>query len=196
MFKSLSWALLILLLGAMNGCAPQATNTPAVAQGETTAQGFRLTSSAFQDGEALPAQLKCQRDGGTGESLPIAWSDPPANTQSFALIMYHYPQGTVPGKDLPNHYWLLWNLSPDLREIAQGNPQSLGTEGSDKDGVTTGYTPPCSPPGALHTYHIALYALSAAPDLGREDSLQVDWERLSQAIAPLTLAKTEISFTN
>lgn len=162
-----------------------------------SSSGFTLSSSLLKDQQPLPNALKCQRDGGSGKSPPLTWSTPPKGTQSFAVIMHHYPMGTRAGVNNPSQYWLLWNLPGDLRTLAEGNPQSIGTEGSDKDGKTTGYTPPCSPAGGgTHTYTITVYALNSPPNLGDQDRQDVNWETLTQAIADTTLGSAQISFTN
>ncbi len=160
--------------------------------------GFKLTSSLLAEQQPLPDSLKCQRDGGSGQSPPLQWGEPPAGTQSFAIIMHHYPKDTVPGVNPPSHYWLVWNLPGDLRALEQGNPQSIGTEGSDKDGKAIGYTPPCSPAGGgTHAYTITVYALSQPPaSLGDQDRLDVSWESLTQAISGSILASSQMTFIN
>lgn len=158
---------------------------------------FTLSSPEITDGGILSAALKCTRDGGDGVSPPLAWSDVPARTESLAVIMHHYPRGTVEGRDAPSQYWLLWNIPPDTHEIERGNPLSIGTEGADKDERYTGYTPPCSPAGSVHEYTITIYALEAPlADLPENDDSSVDWETLTAAMAEKVIANSEISFKN
>jgi phosphatidylethanolamine-binding protein (PEBP) family uncharacterized protein len=158
---------------------------------------FMLTSPALEDGGRLPADLKCSRDGGDGASVPLEWTGAPEGTAGFALIMHHYPRGTVEGRDAPSQYWLLWNIPADTREIPRGNPASLGDEGSDKDGNYTGYTPPCSPGAAVHEYTITLYALSSVPeDLPHSDSKAVDWATLTAALQDKVIAQSSLTFRN
>lgn len=45
---------------------------------------MRLTSTAFTDGGDIPAKYTCD---GANVSPPLAWTDAPARTQSFALIV-------------------------------------------------------------------------------------------------------------
>ena len=159
---------------------------------------FSVSSSAIQDGGALPDNLKCDRDGGTGQSPPIEWTGTPAGTQSLAVIMHHYPQGTVEGVDIPSQYWLLWNVPGDTTSIPQNNPTSLGNEGSDKDRVSTGYTSPCSPAGGgTNGYTITVYALDTTDiGLGDMDDINVDWQALTNAIDGKVLASGSIDFVN
>lgn len=159
--------------------------------------GFMLTSPAIEDGGTLPADLKCTRDGGDGLSPPLAWSGVPDATQSLAVIMHHYPRGTVAGKDAPSQYWLLWNIPADVQTIARGNPQSIGDEGSDKDQRRTGYTPPCSPTGAQQEYTITVYALNdALSALPQNDAPSVDWTAMTNAMDGKIIASAQFTFLN
>ena len=45
---------------------------------------IELTSSAFQNGQPIPAQYSCD---GTDQAPPLAWGDPPAGTRSSALVV-------------------------------------------------------------------------------------------------------------
>lgn len=166
--------------------------------GQIAAQeAFTLTSPAFTYGGDLPADLRCSREGGDGLSPPLTWTPPPDGTESLALIMEHYPRGRVPGEDAPSQYWLLWNVTADTTALPRGNPASIGNEGADKDARRTGYTPPCSPPGARHVYTITLYALSSVPEtLPDGDSGAVDWTVMSQAIEQLVIGSSSIAFWN
>lgn len=169
-----------------------------ICAGAATAQDtFALTSPAIARGGDLPSDLKCSRYGGDGLSPPLAWSAVPEGTQSLAVIMEHYPRGKIVGTDAPSQYWLLWNIPAEATAIPRGNPTSIGDEGADKDERSTGYTPPCSPPGARHEYTITLYALNTAPGtLPANDSLQVDWPEMTQAIEPLIISSSSFTFWN
>ena len=158
---------------------------------------FTLSSPDIQEQGTLSLGGKCQRDGGKGLSPPLEWSSAPAGTQSFALVMHHYPRGTVIGRDDPSQYWLLWNIPADVRSLSAGNRESLGNEGADKDRRGVGYTPPCSPGGATHSYTITLYALNAAPQaLGSTDDPGVDWADVMTAIEGKVIASSALSFLN
>lgn len=167
------------------------------ASAATAQDTFTLTSPDIVSGSELPHDLKCSRDGGDGLSPPLAWSTVPEGTQSFAVIMQHYPRGTIAGAHAPSQYWLLWNIPADTTAIPRGNPTSIGDEGADKEYRRTGYTAPCSPRGARHEYTITLYALNAAPDtLPSNDSRQVDWTEMMQAIKPLVISSSPFTFWN
>ena len=84
-----------------------------------------------------------------------------------------------------------------MTSLAAGNPESVGNEGSNKDGIEIGYTPPCSPGDAVHEYTIRVYALSASPEaLGSVDNISVGWAEFVAAVESLSLGMTEFSLTN
>ena len=156
-----------------------------------------ISSPIMENGGTLPADLKCMRDGGDGLSLPISWSDAPEGTESFAVIMHHYPKNRVEGVDNPSHYWLVWNIPADTTEFPRGNPESIGDEGGDKDKRSVGYTPPCSPGDVSHKYTITVYALNTdAISLGNKDNIDVDWAELSDSIRDHVLASSALDFMN
>ncbi len=160
-------------------------------------EGFTLSSPEIEDGGLLPDALKCTRDGGDGVSPPLAWTNVPEGTESLAVIMHHYPRGTVAGRDAPSQYWLLWNIPPDTLGLERGNPASIGDEGSDKDQQATGYTPPCSPGGDVHEYTITAYALDAPlSSLPANDDISVDWTALTEALDGKVIAASDINFGN
>jgi len=124
---------------------------------------FSLSSPAFKADGPIPPRFACTGDG---VSLPLDWTDPPAETQSFALIMIDpdAPGGTFT-------HWGVYNIPPDQRALAEdAAPPGDVTR---NDGRTTGYFPPCPPPGhGVHHYHFRLMALdtprltfSAAPSV-------------------------------
>lgn len=158
---------------------------------------FTLQSPTITDLGVLPADLKCTRDGGDGVSPPLSWVGTPDEAESLVVIMHHYPRDTVPGKDAPSHYWLLWNIPTKTSELSRGNVESIGDEGADKDQIGLGYTPPCSPGGTSHKYTITLYALDTKlTSLGSGDNETVVWLNLMEAMQDKIIVTSEFSFTN
>ena len=118
-------------------------------------------------------------------------------TESFAVIMHHYPQNRVEGVDNPSHYWLLWNVPVGTNALPRGNPESIGNEGSDKDKRYVGYTPPCSPGNVSHKYTITVYALDTDTlSLGAEDDIDVDWVTMTNTIEGHVLESSSLDFMN
>lgn len=130
---------------------------------EEPAPTFILASPAFERGGMIPAKYTCDGDN---VSPPLAWSDPPDGTESFALIMDDPDAAEVAGKVWV--HWLLYNLPADARSLPEGierdvalYPNARAGKGDSGDG----YGGPCPPPGRLHNYHFKLYALDEDLDL-------------------------------
>src|SRR5436309_9463789 len=63
------------------------------------AAAFSLTSPAFKEGGSIPSKYTCDA-GQTNPSPALAWTDAPANTKSFVLIM-HDPDAPMAGRVTP-----------------------------------------------------------------------------------------------
>ena len=162
---------------------------------EATDAVLTLSSPDFEDGDDMPDAFTCSRDGGGDLSPSLIFSGVPAEATSLALTMHYHPDPDGGGP--PNHYWLLWDLSPELTGLSADNPESYGNEGANKDNVGTGYSPPCSPSADVsHTYTLTLYALSGDPELPDEDDLTIDYEALTAAIGDVTLESATLSAVN
>jgi hypothetical protein len=122
---------------------------------------FELTSTAFEQGEMIPRTYTCDAED---ISPPLAWSDPPERTQSFALICEDpdAPKGTW-------SHWVLYNIPGDRRslpeDVMRGAELFLGALQGENDFGDIEYGGPCPPPGKPHRYYFYLYALDDALDL-------------------------------
>lgn len=137
---------------------PTETPTPTVTPGPTPTPTpvppFTLTSTAFEDGGAIPEKYtfayaeQCQ---GENYSPPLSWVGTPIGTQSFVLIM-HDPDG---GDWV---HWVQFNIPSDQTSLPEafGGPD-IGVKGRTDWGIL-GYGGPC-PPYGTHRYIITLYAL-------------------------------------
>ena len=123
-----------------------ACQTPAVDTSQ--AIQFKLSSPAFTDSSSIPQKYTCQGDNLSPE---LNWSEAPANTQSFALIV---DDPDAPGGTFT--HWVVFDIPADQKQLAEGaGPIGVG----GKNGVNqTGYTGPC-PPSGTHRYYFRLYAL-------------------------------------
>jgi hypothetical protein len=122
---------------------------------------FRLTSPSFGDGRMIPPTHT--RDG-SDLSPPLAWSDPPSGTATFALI--------CDDPDAPRGVWVhrvLFNLGGSLRGLEEGVPAYDKAAGEFKQGKndfgTLGHGGPAPPRGKPHRYFFRLYALDALLNL-------------------------------
>ena len=117
---------------------------------------FMIKSSAFAQGQSIPAAYSCD---GKGTTPPLSWSGAPAGTNSFALIMDDpdAPSGTFV-------HWVIYNIPASSTGLPEGMPKDAmladGTVQGPNSARRVGYTPPC-PPGGTHRYFFKLYALDA-----------------------------------
>ena len=144
---------LCLVLAATAGCRGPVT----IAKGKAT---LNLTSSSFQGGE-IPKKFTCD-DAETSPAL--AWTAPPAGTQSLALI--------VVDRDAPFGsfvHWVLYDMPAGKRELAEGLPKLEqlpdGSRQGQNDFDKPGYGGPCPPGKSPHRYVFALYALDSRLNL-------------------------------
>jgi Raf kinase inhibitor-like YbhB/YbcL family protein len=125
------------------------------------AMPFTISTSAFSNGGSIAKQFTCD---GPDVSPQLAWTEAPAATKSFALL--------VDDPDAPvgnwNH-WTMWNLAATLHGLAEGVSKdarlSDGTEQGKNDFGKTGYNGPCPPAGKPHRYYFKLFALDTTLDL-------------------------------
>jgi Raf kinase inhibitor-like YbhB/YbcL family protein len=134
---------------------------------EPAAKLFKLSSPAFADNATLPLKYAggtmCGKDSRGGNiSPPLAWSNAPAGTKSFAVVVID-PDGR---RGLGSVHWVAYNIPASrsgLQEGEGGAPPADVTPGKNSRG-TAGYTGPCGPPAdAPHHYVIDVLALDLAP---------------------------------
>jgi len=123
---------------------------------------LELTSDAFLNGQSIPAKYSCT---GRNISPALAWDEPPAGTQSFALIVDDpdAPMGTWV-------HWVLFNIPADRRNLEEDLPvtgKNVGPNaiyvGKNSSGKIS-YDGPC-PPSGTHRYFFKLYALDTTISL-------------------------------
>ncbi len=122
---------------------------------------FTLNSPAFAAGAQIPIQYTCD---GRDVSPPLIWRNPPAGTQTFALIMDDpdAPAGTWV-------HWIIFNIPASAKGLPEAIPPRPRLEDGSVQGVNSwrrvGYGGPC-PPRGQHRYFFKLYALDVALSLG------------------------------
>ncbi len=109
---------------------------------------MRLQSSALADGGVIPKKYSYR---GGNINPPLEWSDVPAGTGSFVLIM--------DDPDAPAGLWVHWvvfNIPSAIREIPEAW-QIVGARGAGTTGSLE-YEGP-QPPDKEHRYAFHLFAL-------------------------------------
>jgi Raf kinase inhibitor-like YbhB/YbcL family protein len=119
-----------------------------------------VRSSSFSNGRSIPARYTCD---GADLSPVLQWQSAPAGTKSFAIVM------DDPDAPIDFTHWLVFNIPPGVRELAEGaSQQSAMPHGSVEgrnDFGRPGYGGPCPPRGNPHHYVFRVYALDRLLDL-------------------------------
>ena len=145
---------------------------------------FQIASTTFSSGGTIPKKYTCD---GPDLSPPLSWQEPPAGTQSFALIADDpdAPAGTWV-------HWVLYNAPTTAKELPEGvtKEEQLpdGTLQGRNDFRKIGYGGPCPPPGKPHRYFFKLYALDTKLNL-KAGANKADVER---AMKGHILGETEL----
>jgi hypothetical protein len=138
---------------ALLGCAkaPQ----PVTIQKENK-MGFKVTSTAFKEGQPIPRQYTCD---GVNVSPPLEWSGAPQPAKTLAII--------CDDPDAPADtwvHWVLYNLPADRIGLVENLPTTEKVPGGGLQGTNDfqkiGYGGPC-PPSGTHHYFFKLYALDS-----------------------------------
>jgi Raf kinase inhibitor-like YbhB/YbcL family protein len=122
---------------------------------------MQLTSTAFQEGEPIPARYTAD---GEDVSPLLKWTDPPDGTKSFALVCEDpdAPRGTWT-------HWVAFNIPPVEHELSEAVPREAtrpnGIRQGKNDFGKAGYGGPAPPKGKPHRYFFKLYALDTTLDL-------------------------------
>lgn len=115
---------------------------------------MKLESNAFAASGTIPAKYTCD---GEDISPDLRWDTPPIETQSLVLIV---DDPDAPGGTFV--HWVVYDLSPETRQLPEGVEVSPTLEGGGTQGQTSfeqlGYGGPC-PPSGTHRYFFKLYAL-------------------------------------
>jgi Raf kinase inhibitor-like YbhB/YbcL family protein len=154
-----------LVLLAASATAQAAAKKPAPAA--VKEKLFTLTSPAFKDDAMLPVKFTGANTCGAGSkgkniSPPLAWSNAPPSTKSFALMMID-PDGR---RGIGSVHWIAYNIPASRHGLkeGEGSAEAKDITGGKNSRGTTLYTGPCGPhQDAPHHYVIQLIALDVAP---------------------------------
>jgi Raf kinase inhibitor-like YbhB/YbcL family protein len=138
----------------------------------TPVQALVVRSDDLKHGEEMPLIFRDPQIGGTNTSPHLAWSDFPAQTQSFALTCYDPDAPTGTGF----MHWAVANIPGDVTTLpagagAVGGPLPAGALTIPNDLRMRQYIGPNPPPGSgRHRYVFIVHAvdvptLDIDPDL-------------------------------
>jgi Raf kinase inhibitor-like YbhB/YbcL family protein len=120
------------------------------------AEGFELTSAAFEDGEELDPSFTADEDDSVAP--PLEWTTPPEGAMELALIV---EDPDVSGAE-PACHWLVWGLAPQQGKLLEGEAPPKVGKNSQRNSE---WQLPRLPVGEPHNYVFQLYALDAPLDL-------------------------------
>jgi Raf kinase inhibitor-like YbhB/YbcL family protein len=127
---------------------------------------FKLTSPAFNDNAPLKKDFAGNRKDNpncVGESIspPLKWVNPPAGTNSFALLLID-PEGRG---GLGVVHMVIYGIPASVTGFAEGElskPSDKFVGGKSTMGLPV-YFGPCTPPGDWHHYTFTLIATDLDP---------------------------------
>jgi Raf kinase inhibitor-like YbhB/YbcL family protein len=132
------------------------SSSPAASPSAATTRPFRLASSAFAAGDAIPREFSCD---GANVSPPLAWADAPAGTAALVLLV-----DDPDARDFV--HWIVLDLTGVDGSLPRGvSPGAASPQQGRNDFGDTGWGGPC-PPSGTHHYRFTLTALSAKLGLG------------------------------
>jgi len=145
--------------------AAMAQTPPAPGRGAPRPPPLLLSSSAIPDGGVIPDKYTVAAQAPV--TVPLSWTNTPAGTQSFVLIIHDVD--VVMGRGLgDNPHWIVFNIPATATALAEspaatpalpeGSVQ-MSRPGRGGAPATTGFSPPGPPPGFFHHYNFDLYAL-------------------------------------
>lgn len=138
--------------------------TPGTALAEEAAPAFRLTSPDLVQGAPIRAAQVFNAFGCTGNNISpaLSWSNPPAGTKSFALMVHDPDAPTGSGW----WHWVVYNIPANIAALPAraGDPAAnlmpVGAVQGNTDFGAAGYGGPCPPAGdEPHRYYFRLHAL-------------------------------------
>lgn len=138
---------------------------------------MKLSSPNFSHNSNLPQEFSCDGRGGLPE---LEWSEFPANTKSFAIVVR---DPDAPSGDFV--HWVCYNISVSVNKISAGSFNIPQTDIIANDSGKTDYCNPC-PPTGTHRYIFTIYAIDS------EKLAELTRQNFDEIIKSHTLDKTEL----
>lgn len=118
-----------------------------------------MTTTAWQDGGVIPDKYT-QAAGPSAVSPALSWSQVPAGTQSFVLLMHDPEPVLAKGSKMDITHWLVWNIPGTSTGLPEGVAAGELPDGTRQVSLrANAYMGPGAPPGPYHHYTFELYAL-------------------------------------
>jgi Raf kinase inhibitor-like YbhB/YbcL family protein len=179
--------------GLVAGCSSGGSDGGATTTGPTTVspvEGFRLSSPAFEGGDAIPVPYTAD---GEDLSPPLEITGVPEAASTLALV--------VDDPDAPPEvfvHWALWDLPADTTSLPEGINQSRRVPdlGDAKQGTNgfgeLGYRGPRPPEDdGPHTYRFTCYAVDGSPNV----QAGANYGALARGLDGTVLSSTRLTAT-
>ena len=143
----------------------------------SAAPWFSVTSTSIKDGARIPVihggddqKRACSPRNpaicpcpGKNVSPQLKWSNAPANTKSFAILMYDIDGQFGAGVS----HWVAYNIAPTTTELKEGDGTAgIGYTGGAGTRGASNYLGPCPPQGdGPHRYTFTVIATDLEPNL-------------------------------
>jgi len=127
---------------------------------------FALTLP-WSEGGPIPADYTC---GGADVSPPLVWSGVPVDTASLAIVVTDLDFTTADGQ--PFVHWIVANIPPSITAVPTGGTIAGSIEAlndfTTAEAPRSGWSGPCPPLGATHTYSFEVRALDQFIELSND----------------------------
>lgn len=162
------------------------------------AEDFQLHSEALQENAQIAQEFAFDSFGCTGDNIspPLAWSNAPEGTESFAIAV-HDPDAPTGGAGF--WHWMVVDIPADVTALPRGAgtspmaemPEQARHIANDYGAKTWGG--PCPPEGGKpHRYNFTVYAIGTTSlDLPKDASASLAGFMINQnALGSATLTAT------
>jgi Raf kinase inhibitor-like YbhB/YbcL family protein len=133
------------------------------------ADGFELSSAAFEDGGELDPCFTAYEEDSVAP--PLEWSAPPAAALELALVV-ECPD--TPGSE-PACHWLVWGLAPQKGQLLEGEVPPFAGKNSQGNSE---WMLPRTPLGEQQAFVFQLFALDTALSLSPGSSRKALFEAM------------------
>jgi Raf kinase inhibitor-like YbhB/YbcL family protein len=137
-------------LGSSSTTTGGSTSTSTTTTSTTTSVLPLGITAPWRDGAPIDARYTCK---GANIAPALSWTAAPEGTQEIALTMID--------QDATFDHWTLTGIAPDVVSLAEGQVPTGAVAALNGSGAA-GYTGPCPPAGATHTYRITVHYLNRA----------------------------------
>jgi Raf kinase inhibitor-like YbhB/YbcL family protein len=150
------------------GIGSALAQAPAQGRGGPPMPGLTLTSPDFTDGGVIPNKYT------QADPMPVSpkleWTNVPAGTMSFALIL-HDPDVALQKKTDDVLHWMIFNIPGTAKELSGGQTAEAklpdgAIQAKNLRGAVGFMGPGAGAAGPYHHYTFELYALDTKLDLG------------------------------